>query len=336
MVSDFHAHRHPALVRGILAIHVFTLLLGACGSGNTEDATPSTMTRGTAGTDIPVSADATPSYGDDVVVAPMTDASSLRTLDVVAEPDGSMAQEAGDAGARPDVDVAASCTGTSHPVCLDFESGKLDAPWHTSVNSKITAQVESGKAAHGKFAIHFSNFAMQTSQFITTTQLDGLKDVMWGRFYLYMEPGAPSGHGALIRLFDQGANWYELGFEYNSYLGNWHPNGTTGIEKAMRSHNLIPKAQWACVEFLFDGAKPDVAQIWTDGEQVSYYSVIDYCNVSGCSIALSKAVQWKTFDIGVAFFHGTSLSVWAGDDPPVTTDVWIDDIALDTKRVGCL
>ncbi len=28
--------------------------------------------------------------------------------------------------------------------------------------------------------------------------------------------------------------------------------------------------------------------------------------------------------------------MWAGDGPPTITDAFIDDLALDTKRIGCL
>ena len=111
----------------------------------------------------------------------------------------------------------------------------------------------------------------------------------------------------------------------------------------MRSHDTIPAKKWACVEFLFDGNKPDVTQIWYDGVQVSYYSVISYCTngtgaAAGCDVTLAKANQFKSFDIGTEYYHGTSLdpNMWGGDGPPTITDAFIDDVALDTQRIGCL
>jgi hypothetical protein len=240
------------------------------------------------------------------------------------------------------------CANNAYPVCIDFESGKLDTGWTLGSNNSAgtSAKVETTRAAHGQYALHLTGFHMGTSTLIHTAELGSIKDVMWGRYYLYMDPGAPTGHGGMVRAFDQAKDWYELGFEYNSFLGNWHPatpNPGNWIEKAMRSHDTIPQKKWACVEFLFDGAKPDVAQIWYDGVQVTYYSVISYCTngsgpAAGCDVTLGKASQFKTFDIGAEFYHGVSLDpkMWAGDGPPTITDAFIDDIALDTKRVGCL
>jgi hypothetical protein len=243
---------------------------------------------------------------------------------------------------------APGCASNAYPVCLDFESGKLDAAWtFGSGNSAGTsAQVEAGLAAHGQYALHLKGFHMGTSTLIHTSKLGAIKDVMWGRYYLYMSPGAPTGHGGMVRAFDQAGDWYELGFEYNSFLGNWHPhrpNAAGAIEKAMRSHDKIHGDSWVCVEFSFDGVQPNVAQIWYDGVQVQYYSVIDYCDsgqgaAAGCNITLDKARQFTSFDVGTEFYHGVSLdpNMWAGDGPPTITDAYIDDLALDTKRVGCL
>jgi hypothetical protein len=124
-------------------------------------------------------------------------------------------------------------------------------------------------------------------------------------------------------------NWYEVGFEHNAYLGNWHvlPRGVP--EKYMRSKFVIPKATWACVEFTFDGATPDMAKVWSDGTQVMFDDI-------ATTPTIMKAVQFTSFDIGIVFYHGTSLTVYDGNDAPYITDMWLDDIAVDTKRIGCL
>jgi hypothetical protein len=189
--------------------------------------------------------------------------------------------------------VTASCAGKNYSLCLDFESGKVDAPWTAPTSN---AKVEEMNAAHGKYAMHLSNLHSHPQLFLHAAQMPGIKDVLWGRYYLYMDPGAPSGHGAIVRTFDMQTNWYEVGFEHNAYLGNWHvlPGGVP--ERYMRSKFVIPQKAWACVEFEFDGATPDMAKV----------------------------------------YHGTSLNVYDGNDAPYITDMWLDDIALDSKRVGCL
>jgi hypothetical protein len=239
---------------------------------------------------------------------------------VVALPDAGGA-ESGEAGK-----VTASCAGHAYPLCLDFESGKVDAPWTVSAaNSKV----EEMNAAHGRYAMHMSNLHSHPNLSLHAAQMPGIKDVLWGRFYLYMDAGAPSGHGAIVRVFDMQTNWYEVGFESNSYLGNWHllPGGVP--EKYMRSKFKIPPKAWACVEFAFDGATPDMAKVWSDGAPVTFDDIAK-------TPTIMKAVQFTTFDIGIVFYHGTSLGMYEGDTAPSLTDMWLDDIALDTKRVGCL
>ena len=97
----------------------------------------------------------------------------------------------------------------------------------------------------------------------------------------------------------------------------------------MRSKFNIPKKAWACVEFTFDGATPDMAKVWSDGTPVMFDDIAK-------TPTIQKTVQFTTFDIGIVFYHGTSLTTYEGDTAPALTDVWLDDIALDTKRVGCL
>src|SRR5579863_4745535 len=89
--------------------------------------------------------------------------------------------------------VTASCAGTTHPLCIDFEDGKVDPPWTLSPSTDAT--IETGNAAHGRYALHLSNLKLHPTLYLTTAKMPGITDVLWGRFYLYMSPAAPLGHG---------------------------------------------------------------------------------------------------------------------------------------------
>jgi hypothetical protein len=50
-------------------------------------------------------------------------------------------------------------------------------------------------------------------------------------------------------------------------------------------------------------------------------------------------------EVGYRDFAGPSLDmgpdggpngVYGGSNPPIETDTWIDDLALDVKRIGCI
>jgi hypothetical protein len=237
--------------------------------------------------------------------------------------------------------VTASCAGGTHPVCIDFESGKVDAPWSIS---GANVKVEEGNAAHGRYALHLSNLTSHPILYLQTSKLTGITDQMWGRFYLYMDPAAPVGHGALVRADDVKTNWDEVGFEANgadptrsndrsptpgNYFADWHTGVNGNPEKYMRSKDTIPQKKWACVEFFFDGATPAVPRVWGDGTEVVFDDIIATPNPQ-------KAVQFVDFKIGITFYHGGSTVTYEGNTAPALTDEWLDDIALDTRRIGCL
>jgi hypothetical protein len=250
--------------------------------------------------------------------------SSLATSD--ARPGDVRAAADGGAVAGDAPTSLPGCAGpASHPVCIDFEAKALDSRWR-GAGTSVT--VEPGKAAHGMYALHLTNLQPGSSRVISTTQMGTITNVIWGRFYLYMTPGAPNGHGSLVTATDQAGNWYELGFQFNAYHGNWHvPAGVP--ERWMNSKVIIPGDRWVCVEFLFDGATPAVTKVWSDGVAVAYSQVAS-------SPALVKVQQFRRFEIGFHPSHGTSLKSYEGSTPPATSDVWIDDLALDADRIGCI
>jgi hypothetical protein len=259
---------------------------------------------------------------------------------------------AGASGSGPDgsagATISASCAGSSHLVCIDFEDGKVSTPWTLPASN---AQVETGNAAHGKGALHLSNLhslpkngSGQPAVYLQT-KLSAWSDVLWGRFYLYMDPGAPVGHGALVRANDSQSNWDEVGFESNgadptrandhspqpgAYFADWHTGAGGNPEKYMRSQHTIPQKAWACVEFYFDGATPALPKVWGDGSEI----VFD--DIGGPVTAPQKAVHFESFEIGIDFYHGGSLITYEGDTAPYLDDEWLVDIALDTTRIGCL
>ena len=117
---------------------------------------------------------------------------------------------------------AAGCPAGKYPVCLDFESGTLDAKWRMlGINMTVGTDMK----AAGQYALHFSNLQPKVQQMITTTDVAAIGSVMWGRFYVHMTPGAPDGHGAFVYGYDQDNERYEVGFENNCFMGDWH--GTT-------------------------------------------------------------------------------------------------------------
>jgi hypothetical protein len=292
------------------------LLLAAC---MPADPTPVAGKDGGAGGDAPMPAPDAPGGGSGGGVSGAAGGSgggggSMSSTDVAS--DSPLADtspgEAWDDAAPP---AAAGCDQNNYPVCLDFEKG-ADPKWTgmTATNTQM------GKAAHGQSAFHGPPGSM-----LSTTMLGTITNVIWGRLYLHMTPGGPVGHGELVGVYDQANNWYELGFEFNGLQGNWHGNGG---EKYMRTKTKIPD-KFVCVEFQFDGATPAAAKIWMDGQLIEYYDI-------GPTMGPSKVTQFRRIEVGFRPFHSLSLTSYDGNNPPLMTDMWIDDIAFDSKRIGCI
>ena len=129
---------------------------------------------------------------------------------------------AGQGGAGPG--VKAGCANNSYAICLDFESGIDKAVWSQGSDNAISTLDK----AHGEKSYH----AYKDAAVLTTSKFGDIKNVMWGRFYLRMTPGAPGGHGNIVGAY-QGGDWYELGWQFNGLMGVWH---YAGGERPLRSH----------------------------------------------------------------------------------------------------
>jgi hypothetical protein len=227
---------------------------------------------------------------------------------------------AGASGAAP----TSRCPVANASVCVDFEGENPLAKFAIEGDDVAVTQA---KQAHGQASLMFSKLAAHKSAVIATTQLDGISNVLWGRFYLYLDAGAPDGHGAFVNAFDRAGNWYELGFQFGAFHGNWHP--PQGVpERWMNSASQIRAQAWTCVEFLFDGAKPAETQIWSDG------ALVEYTQKAG-SPAIETVSQFERVTVGFTAYHGTSLSDYQGDTAPRATEMYLDDFALGAERIGC-
>jgi len=229
--------------------------------------------------------------------------------------------------------VAAGCTADPHPLCLDFESAIDKATWTGGSDAAVSTMDK----AHGTHSYH----AYPNAGVLTTIKLGTITNDMWGRFYLRMTPGnknppgpapagtpgAPGGHGNIVGAFEGGA-WYEIGWQFNGLMGVWHNGG----ENPLRSHPNIMD-QWYCVELHFDGTKTDMPTWYVDSAMVEYYMGEPNNNTKPHVIT-----KFDKITIGFTSYAGLGINPmpYGNNNDPVLTDMWLDDIAFDTKRIGCI
>jgi hypothetical protein len=142
-----------------------------------------------------------------------------------------------------------------------------------------------------------------------------------------MSPGAPGGHGNIMAAHE-GSNWYELGWQFNGLMGVWH---YASGERPLRSHpDIVDK--WYCVELQFDGTKTEMPHWYVDGREVEYYMPEPNAK------APSLITQFDKLTIGFTTYAGLGLAKepYGNNNPPVLSDMWLDDIAFDVERIGCI
>jgi hypothetical protein len=252
-------------------------------------------------------------------------------------PQDSGSQDAGaikDAGPTPSdagsIDAAVSC---SHVLCEDFESGSLAGkPWTLETSSSSNSvQVQSARVAHGKYAVqaHAKGGSSYAVMFLENLPA-ALQKHYFGRMYYYATdfPTESGGHTAFITSSNtlKGFPDADHHLEVASYTGSkptwqmtyWQGDGPEYIG----SGGQIPKAKWFCLEWEFNDA-PDEIAVWVDGQgspQGAEFRNID----NHASNLLGKMTT-----LGVGF------RTWHPKGAP-DIDIYIDDIALDTQRVGCM
>ena len=225
---------------------------------------------------------------------------------------------------------ATKCTGL---FCEDFEGGELDkSVWtRTELSNGNSAQVAKDRVAHGQYAMHFH--AQGGSRFSMILH-DGLPEPLrkhyFGRLYFYATgfPTESGGHTAFITSsntlsgFPDQDHHLEVASYYESSGPTWQMTYWTGDgPEYIGSGGMIPVAKWFCLEWEFDD-EPDAIEIWVDGDAKQGASFRDIHNGASGLLGSMTAL-------------GLGFRTWHPMGAP-DIDLYMDDIVLDDKRVGCL
>ncbi|MDB4981690.1 MAG: hypothetical protein JWM82_2442, partial [Myxococcales bacterium] len=249
-----------------------------------------------------------------------------------------------DAGAKdaPTGEVAgptttAGCANHNYQLCLDFENGIDTAVWTGGTPSAIVT----GHPAHGTHSYHlYSDQAgVAKGGRLMSTKVGTIKNQVWARFYIHFSPGAPGGHGNIVAAYDQSGSWYEMGYQFDGMMGVWHGGGG---EHPRRSKPYIVD-QWYCIEAYFDGAAAAMPKWYIDGADAIIYEPVWADGVRTTTEGgptPTVSTQFTRLEAGLSSYGGFGLkqpdTVGDQNDGRVLTDLWIDDIAFDTQRIGCI
>jgi hypothetical protein len=280
--------------------------------------------------------------------SPLRDAGSSTKSDAGPARDASVPKDSGPAPADAHVNLldansqgadaghadsgagAAACAGL---FCENFESGSLNSSvWTRTETSKgNSATVQGTQKAHGQYAAQFHAKGGSSYSMIFLEKLPAaLEKHYFGRLYYYASgfPTESGGHTAYITSSNTLAGFPDNDhhLEVSSYYdkgGTWQMTYWQGDgPEYIGSGGQIPKAQWFCLEWEFNDT-PDQIAVWVDGDGSTRGA--SFRNINNHASGLLG--KMTTLGLGFRTWHPMGA-------PDI--DIYIDDIVLDTARVGCL
>lgn len=240
----------------------------------------------------------------------------------------------GSAGGRtPD----AGCPGT---FCDDFE--RFDAgvgpraPWSSSTNGGTitvdTARSHSGRKSvkvttDGQAAYRRAYFSL-TSPFFPVAG-----NAFYGRMWVYLTAAPPmtthwtniSGEGMATYMNTSFPAYVRYGGQVMKRLMANYDSGTFSSDCWQHSQTAFPEGRWACMEWHFDGPTERM-EFWLDGTQIAPLTVSRMGQ--GC-IAHGLGDRW------VMPQFSTLRLGWEHYQTSIPIELWVDDVALGTQRLGC-
>ncbi|NDJ13510.1 MAG: hypothetical protein EBY17_20325 [Acidobacteriia bacterium] len=242
--------------------------------------------------------------------------------------------------------LVAGVLAAQKPVLTEsFESGKIDSSvWDTRVAGTATVAVEAVDGGHGKYAlhVHYPDMAAASYAFVVATHLpDSVRTHFFGRAYMKVSPGLGTTHNPLIFAGEPGwqlSKFHEIGTSRGMWMPSYQENksvrGQGRGETTYRTETAPQYDKWFLIEWEFND-DPSAITFWIDGEKIQ--APINGQKGDG------QKVDTVTFDwpkgsgtvknlVGGYQEFGFGARVWGA--PPAGFDVWYDDIAIGTSRLG--
>lgn len=242
-----------------------------------------------------------------------------------------------DLATAADMAASGSCVGAL--ICEDFESytvGKAPAgPWATSTNGGAIA-VDSTHAKSGTKSVHVTTLgqAAYESAFIgivgaPTFPVAG--NLVYGRMMVWLK-AAPTQTTHWTNIQGEGPVPGQSYRAVNRYGGQYSPNlmanyDTQGVASDCWQHSMtaMPTQTWACFEWRFDTPNNRM-DFWLNGTSIPALTVIG--QGQGC-INNGTNGKWNLPN------YDAMRVGWEHYQTSNPIDMWIDDVALDVKRIGC-
>ena len=208
------------------------------------------------------------------------------------------------------------CDTAGVQLCESFENGLSASIWTTNQSGDATAVVDTMQAARGSKALHVKTTAGNGHAYVTEKMtFPAPANTLYARMFVYLgDPLTTNGHFSLAEGDGTGSSGARFGGQ-NKFLGV----GTDGAsgDWTDKDNKLIPAQTWMCFELELNGATNDFHGWWDDVERTALHR---------------GAMQHSGFVMPQlnALWFG-----WYMYNATEPQDLWIDEIAIDSKPIGC-
>ena len=211
---------------------------------------------------------------------------------------------------------------TTLPLCESFESGSIDTTlWQTTRVGDATIAVDEVHAARGSHALHIKTAtggSANRAWIKETKTFPATNNVLYGRMFVWFEDALTTdGHFTLAEGAGTGtAGLIRFGGQFKAF-GVGTDGGSSGDWTDSDRTKLIPTQTWICAEFQFDGPTHTFHVWWDDMER---------------PMLTSGPSRHASFTMPT--FNGLWFGWWMYNlaEPQ---ELWIDEIAVDYKPIGC-
>jgi len=225
-------------------------------------------------------------------------------------------------------------------LCDDFETGQLDAKkWKTNKPTASASITLDGQHVHsGQFAVHIKFVPGQQSTAMITESVTfpAASNSFYTRMFAYFSPeipAAPTGDfhtGFIIGTGNNDKGNVQAGMgmigSAKQFLGYSIFFADPKFEFGPWSATKITPNQWLCIELFENGADPttEIRQIWVNGTELT--------DLKSSSAVAAAGKQPNHLP---PKFDMVSLGVWEYHPIPTLSDIWIDDVRVSSKKIGC-
>jgi hypothetical protein len=207
------------------------------------------------------------------------------------------------------------------PLCESFENDLDGNLWKTTKAGDATIVVDSVHAARGTKALHVKTTAGGGSNFAYIKEMKtfpATNNVLYGRMFVWFEDALTTdGHFSLAEGAGTGTSAViRFGGQFKAF-GVGTDGGNSGDWTDSDKTKLVPTQTWICAEFQFDGPT-NTFNVWWDD--------------------MARPMLTSGPSKHAMFTMPTFNSLWFGwwmYNIAEPQEIWIDEIAVDYKPIGC-